>query len=146
MHRKGSVAEVLFSGVIGIVVFLIVLGVLNILADAYVRIPIFLQVVEFLNANLGLLIMISVLFLVGDLFGALPFPLNLPGPIFGAFGAVFLIMFLLRLFTLVGEITGVGLFSVFERALALPIYLIVFIIALIAGYIGLFADPPPGRA
>ena len=74
MHRKGSVAEVLFSGVIGIVVFLIVLGVLNILADAYVRIPIFLQVVEFLNANLGLLIMISVLFLVGDLFGALPFP------------------------------------------------------------------------
>ncbi len=42
-RRKESVAEVLVSRVIGIVVFLIVLGILNILAGAYVQAPIFLQ-------------------------------------------------------------------------------------------------------
>ncbi|MDN7013360.1 hypothetical protein FGW20_09975 [Methanoculleus sp. FWC-SCC3] len=141
-RKKESVAEVLASRVIGIVVFLIVLGILNVLADAYVQIPIFLQVVEFLNANLGLLILISVIFLVGDLFGALPLPLNLPGPIFGAFGAVLLVIFIARFFLLFAEITGVGFFFIFEKALSLSVYLLVFIIALIAGYIGLFT----GRA
>lgn len=139
-RRKESVAEVLVSRVIGIVVFLIVLGILNILAGAYVQAPIFLQVVEFLNANLGLLILISVIFLVGDLFGTLPLPLNLPGPIFCAFGAVLLVIFIVRLFLLVGEIAGVGFFSVLEGALSLPVYLLVFIVVLIAGYIGLFTD------
>ena len=139
-HRKESVAEVLISGVIGIVVFLIVLAVLNILAGAYIQAPIFLQIVEFLNANLGLLILISALFLIGDLFGALPLPLSLPGPVFFASGAVLLVTFLVRLFLLIGEITGVGVFSVLEGALSIPVYLFVFVVALIAGYIGLIAD------
>lgn len=150
MHerKKESVAGVLVSRTIGIVVFLILLGVLNILAGAYVQTPTFLRIVAFLNANLGLLILISVIFLVGDLFGALAFPLNLPGPIFGAVGAVFLVTFLFRLFSLVGGITGVEIFALFERAFALPVYILVFIIALIGGYLALFAGPPgerPGR-
>ncbi|PKL63532.1 MAG: hypothetical protein CVV31_00335 [Methanomicrobiales archaeon HGW-Methanomicrobiales-2] len=144
-RRKESVFGVLISRVIGLVVFLILLGILNILAGGYVQTPVFLQIVAFLNANLGLLILISVLFLVGDLFGALAFPLNLPGPIFSAVGAVFLVMFLFRLFSLVGEITGVEFFALFET-FALPVYLLVVITALIGGYIALFADPPPGRA
>jgi hypothetical protein len=144
-RRKESVVGVLISRVIGLVIFLILLGILNILAGDYVQSPIFLQIVAFLNANLGLLILITVIFLVGDLFGALTFPLNLPGPVFGAVGAVFLVMFLFRLFSLVGELTGVGLFALF-KTFALPVYVLVFIIALIGGYIALFADPPPGRA
>jgi len=143
-RRKESVAEVLVSRIIGLIIFLIVLGILNILAGAYVQTPIFLQIVAFLNANLGLLILITAIFLIGDLFGALAFPLNLPGPIFGAVGAVFLVMFLFRLFSLVGEITGVEVFALFEKTLALPVYMLVFIVVLIGGYIALFADPPSG--
>ncbi|MDK2889483.1 MAG: hypothetical protein PWR21_114 [Methanoculleus sp.] len=71
-HRKESATEVLISRIIGLVVFLIVLAILNILAGAYVQTPIFLQIVAFLNANLGLLIQISVVFLVGDLFATGP--------------------------------------------------------------------------
>ncbi|HOI12940.1 MAG TPA: hypothetical protein PLG75_03745 [Methanoculleus sp.] len=144
-RKKESIGEVLISRIIGIVIFLIVLAILNILSGTYVQNPIFLQIVAFLNANLGLLILISVIFLVGDLFGALAFPLNLPGPVFGAVGAVFLVMFLFRLFLLVGEITGVEVFALFERAFALPVYILVFIVALVGGYVALFADPPPGR-
>jgi hypothetical protein len=145
-RREESVAEVLISRIIGLVIFLIVLAILNILAGAYVQAPIFLRIVAFLNANLALLILISAIFLIGDLFGVLEFPLNLPGPIFGAVGAVFLVMFLFRLFSLIGEITGIELFTLFERTLALPVYILVFTIVLIGGYIALFADPPPGRA
>lgn len=141
-RRKESFFGVLVSRVIGIVVFLILLAVLNALAGAYVQSPTFLRVVEFLNANIGLLILIAAIFLVGDLFGALAFPLNLPGPVFGAVGAVFTVMFLFRLFLLVGEITGIGFFTLFEGTLALLIYIVVFIIVLIGGYIALFADPP----
>lgn len=141
-HRGESIAGVFISRAVGIVAFLILLGVLNILADVSIRMPVYLQVVGFLNANLGLLILIAALFLIGDLFGALVFPLNLPGPIVSAFGAVYLVIFLVRLFLLVSAITGVGLFSVAGRALTLPVYLFVFIIALVAGYIGLFT----GRA
>ena len=74
----------------------------------------YLQIVEFLNANLGLLILISALFLIGDLFGALPLPLNLPGPVFFASGAVLQVIFLVRLFLLSGEITDAPVFSVLE--------------------------------
>ncbi len=143
-RRKESVVEVLVSRIIGLIIFLILLGILNILAGAYVQTPIFLQIVAFLNANLVLLILISVIFLIGDLFGALAFPLNLPGPIFGAVGAVFLVMFLFRLFSLVGEITGVEVFALLEKTLALPVYILVFTVVLIGGYIALFADPPSG--
>ena len=104
--------------------------------------PVYLQVLGFLNANLGLLILIAVLFLIGALFGALVVPLNLPAPIFSALGAVFLVIFLLWLLLLIGTITDTGFFSLFDRALTLPVYLFVFIIAPVAGYIGLFT----GRA
>lgn len=145
-RKKRSVVGVLVSWAIGLVIFLVLLGVLNILTGSYVQAPIFVRIVGFLNANLGLLILISVVFLIGDLFGTLIFPLNLPGPIFGAVGAVFLVMFLLHLILLVGEITGIGLFAQFGRTFAVPIYLIVFILTLIGGYIALFADPPPDWA
>lgn len=138
---KESIAGILVSRIGGFIIFLILLGVLNLLAGAYIQAPVFVQIVAFLNANLGLLLLITALFLVGDLFGALLFPLNLPGPVFGAAGVVFLVIFLFRLFLLVGEITGVEVFALFERAFAVPVYAIVFVIALIGGYLALFAGP-----
>ncbi|WP_332450075.1 hypothetical protein [Methanoculleus sp.] len=144
-QKKESIAGILVSRIGGFIVFLILLGILNLLAGAYVQAPVFVQIVAFLNANLGPLLLITALFLIGDLFGALLFPLNLPGPVFGAAGAVFLVMFLFRLFVLVGEITDVEAFALFERAFAVPVYVIVFIIALIGGYISLFVGPGDSR-
>lgn len=140
-RRKESFFGVLISRIIGLVILLILIAILNALAG-YVQSLTFLRVVEFLNANIGLLILIAALFLVGDLFGALTFPLNLPGPVFGAAGAVFTIMFLFRLFSLVAGITGIAIFGIFTGPLALLIYIIIFVLALIGGYIALFADPP----
>ena len=144
-RKRESIAGILISRIGGFIFFLILLAVLNLLDGAYVQSPVFVQVVAFLNANLGLLVLITVLFLIGDLFGALTLPLNLPGPVFGALGAVFLVIFILRLLILVGEITGNAFFDLFKGWLTLPVYVIVFIIALIGGYIGLFVGPPGKR-
>ncbi len=141
-RKKESVTGILLSRIGGFIVFLILLAILNILSGAYVQSPTFIRIVEFLNASLGLLILITALFLLGDLFGTFTLPLNLPAPVFNAFGAVFLVMFLFRLFVLVGEITGIGIFAVLETTLALPVYILVFIVVLIGGYALLFADPP----
>ncbi|MDD2473609.1 MULTISPECIES: hypothetical protein [unclassified Methanoculleus] len=141
-RRKISVVGVLVSWAIGLVVFLILLGLLNALAGSSVQTPVFLRIVAFLNANLGLLILISVTFLIGDLFGALAFPLNLPGPVFGAVGAVLLVVFLFRLIRIVGEIAGIGIFALLTGTPALLISLFVFVVVLVGGYIALFADPP----
>jgi hypothetical protein len=141
-RKKESAAGILVSRIGGFIFFLILLAVLNILAGAYVQSPIFVRIVEFLNASLGLLVLITALFLIGDLFSILVFPLNLPAPIFNAFGAVGLVTFLFRLFVLVGDITGVTVFAMLERTLAIPVTILVFIAVLIGGYIMLFADPP----
>ena len=129
-RRKESFAGVLVSRLTGIIVFLILLGVLNIIAGAYV--------------NVGFLVLIAAIFLVGDLFGTLVFPLNLPGPFFSAVGAVFTVVFIFRLFALVGEMTGIGVFTLFSGTLALLISILVFVVVLIGGYVALFADPPGG--
>lgn len=140
-RRTRSLTGALISSIIGIVIFLILLGAANALTS-YVQSSALLRVVEFLNANVTLLILIAVIFLAGDLFSALAYPLNLLAPFFGAVGAALTIAFLLRLFVLADEITGVAVFSIFTGLLAPLICVTVFVITLIGGYTALFIDPP----
>ncbi|WP_301663158.1 hypothetical protein [Methanoculleus frigidifontis] len=137
-RARESVPGILISRIGGFVIFLILLGILNLIAGSY-RGEIFLEVVGFLNANLGLLVLITAVFLVADLFGALQFPLNLPAPLVNAAAAVFLVEFLIRLFGLVAEISGVRVFLLFEE-FSFLIYPAVFLIVLIGGYAVLFTS------
>jgi len=52
-RRKESVVGVLISRIIGIVVFLILLGILNALAGAYIQSPTFLRVVVHSNPSIS---------------------------------------------------------------------------------------------
>ncbi len=140
MGRKRSLAGILVSRLTGIILFLILIGALNIFVDVYTADPAFLRVVAFLNANVGFLILIAVIFLLGDLFCTLVFPLNLPGPIFGALGAVFVVAFIFRVFMLAGDMTGIEVFRIFSGTLAHLIYVLVFAAVLIGDYISLFTD------
>ncbi|KUG19061.1 hypothetical protein ASZ90_011218 [hydrocarbon metagenome] len=130
---KRSISRILLEGLIGMVVFLTLVAAMNLLT-AFTQNQIFLLIVGFLNAHLWLLIAIAILFLIGELFGALAFPLNLPAPLFNALGSVYFVTFFLRLFSLIDEITGLAVFSIFEGFAPL-IYSAVFILVLIGGYI-----------
>jgi len=115
-----------------IICFLIVVVLANILIF-YVPNPIYQSGVMFLNTNFWLFILIAVIFLAADLFGAFPFPLNLPAPIIRAFGSVFCIAFILLFFQWFDTIYGTTLYQFFwlTSFILVPI---VFLIVLVSGY------------
>lgn len=82
------------------------------------------------------LIAMSAILAIGEIFGALPFPLNLPAPLFNAIGSVFLITFLLRIFELLEKTLDKELLF-FDRVQFL-IYTIVFVAVLVVGYALIF--------
>jgi hypothetical protein len=87
-----SLGWVFVTRMIGIISFLIIVVLANILKSLY---PTCAPSVGFLNDNFWLLLLISIILFIADIFSAFPFPLDLPAPIIRAFGSVFIITFLL---------------------------------------------------
>jgi hypothetical protein len=131
-ENKRSLGWVFISRMIGIVIFLIVVVLANILTY-YVSNPVYRSGVEFLNTNFWLLLIIGIILFVSDIFRAFPFPLNLPYPVIKAIGSVFIIAFVLRIFEWVDRITGNNLYHFFWL-LSFVIVPVVFILVVITGY------------
>lgn len=136
--KQHSLGWVFVSRMIGIICYLIVVVLANILTY-YVRSPLYHSGVEFLNLNFWLLLLIGIIIFVADIFGALPFPMNLPAPVIRAIGSVFIIAFVLRVFEWVDITTGNGIYHYFWL-LSFVIVPIVFIIVLLAGYYEILCD------
>ena len=130
--QNKSLSSVFVSRMIGIITFLIVVVLANILTY-YVSSPIYRAGVVFLNENFWLLLLIAIILLAGDIFFAFPFPLNLPAPIIRAIGSVFVIAFMLHIFQWVDTVAATSLYS-FVWVLSFVIVPIVFIIVLMSGY------------
>jgi len=131
-NRERSLGWVFVSRMIGIICFLIVVVLANILTY-YVASPVYHSGVNLINENFWLLILIGVILLVADLFGAFPFPLNLPAPIVRAFGSVFCIAFVLSVFQWVDLSFKTNLYQFFW-VLAFLVVPIVFLFVLASGY------------
>jgi hypothetical protein len=131
-NRNKSLGWVFVSRMIGILCLLIFVVLANILTY-YVSSPVYHSGVTFINGNFWLLLLISIIMLVADVFGAFPFPLNLPAPIIKAFGSVFCIAFLLSVFQWVDSISGTTLYQFFW-ILAFLVVPLVFLIVLASGY------------
>lgn len=129
---ENSLSSVFVSRMIGIICFLIVVVLSNILTY-YISSPIYRAGVLFLNENFWLLLLILIILLVGDIFFAFPFPINLPAPIIRAIGSVFVIAFMLHVFQWVDTVAATSLYS-FVWVLSFVIVPIVFIIVLVSGY------------
>jgi hypothetical protein len=137
-NKQHSLGWVFVSRMIGIICFLIVVVLANILTY-YVNSPLYHSGVDFLNLNFWLLILIGIIIFVADIFGAFPFPLNLPAPVIKAIGSVFIIAFVLRVFEWVDSTTGNNIYHYFWL-LSFVIVPIVFIIVLLAGYYEIICD------
>jgi len=136
--KQHSLGWVFVSRMIGIISFLIVVVLANILTY-YVRNPLYHSGVDFLNLNFWLLLLIGIIIFVADMFGAFPFPMNLPAPIIRAIGSVFIIAFVLRVFEWVDTTTGNNIYHYFWL-LSFVIVPIVFIIVVLAGYYEIICD------
>jgi hypothetical protein len=137
-NKQHSLGWVFVSRMIGIISFLIVVVLANILTY-YVKSPLYHSGVDFLNLNFWLLLLIGIIIFVADIFGAFPFPLNLPAPVIKAIGSVFIIAFVLRVFEWVDTTTGNNIYHYFWL-LSFVIVPIVFIIVLLAGYYEIICD------
>jgi signal transduction histidine kinase len=137
-NKQHSLGWIFVTRMIGIISFLIVVVLANILVF-YVSSPLFHSGVDFLNLNFWLLVLIGIIIFVADIFGAFPFPLNLPAPIIKAIGSVFIIAFVLRVFDWVDAVTGNNIYHYFWL-LSFVIVPVVFIIVLLAGYYEIICD------
>jgi hypothetical protein len=137
-NKQPSLGWIFVSRMIGIICFLIVVVLANILTY-YVANPLYHSGVDFLNVNFWLLLLIGIIIFVADIFGAFPFPLNLPAPVIRAIGSVFIIAFVLRVFEWVDSTTGNNIYHYFWL-LSFVIVPIVFIIVLLAGYYEIICD------
>jgi hypothetical protein len=137
-NKQHSLGWVFVSRMIGIICFLIVVVLANILTY-YVANPLYHAGVDFLNLNFWLLILIGIIIFIADIFGAFPFPLNLPSPIIKAIGSVFIIAFVLRVFDWVDSATGNNIYHYFWL-LSFVIVPVVFMIVLLAGYYEIICD------
>lgn len=132
-----SVPRIIVSKAVGLLVFLFSLYLANI-ALYFIDSPLVYHIVFFLNENVWFLILMSVIFMFGEVFNALRFPFNLPAPLFNAVGSVFFVFFLQMIFELTGVLTGIGSFDTLNRITFL-IYPFIFAIVLIVGYVRIFA-------
>jgi hypothetical protein len=136
--RDKSLSWVFVSRMTGIICFLIVVVLVNILKE-FIKNPILLSGIDFLNTNFWLLLVIGIIIFVADIFSAFPFPLNLPFPVIKAVGSVFIVAFVLRIFAWVDLITANNLYHYFWL-LSFVIVPLVFILVLVTGYFEIMRD------
>jgi uncharacterized membrane protein len=131
-HRKKPLSWVFVSRMIGIICFLIIVVLANILTY-YITNSLYNAGVTFLNDNFWLLIIIVVVLLAADISDAFSFPFNLPAPLIRAIGSVFLILFVLRVIQFVDN-NALTNFYTPSWYLAFLIVPLVFLVVLISGY------------
>ncbi len=138
-HNR-SLSWVFVTRMISIICFLIIVVAAKILENFTTPGGIYQRAAEgILFANFWLFLLIAIILLVADLFMAIPFPLNLPGPIIRAFGSVFCVAFILKVFEWVDLQTGTSLSQsvLFLSFLIIPL---IFCIVLISGYFEIMRD------
>jgi len=134
MRKPGGV---LITGMFGIIFFLIIVGVLNIVAGFIVNGE-FLSIVGFINENLALILGISIIMLLGDVFSTFKFPINTIYPWINAFGAILWVVFIFRVLRFIDALAELNLSEIF-RPFYLVAILAVLVIVPILGYVNILA-------
>jgi len=146
-EKRQSPTKIVIYNLISFVVFLIILGFLNISFD-YFDNNMLLEIVNLLNSNILLIFTFSIIFTVGEVFGSFRFPSNLPSPIFNAIGSLFLLNFLFKIFNLVGNFSTIDTFEKLTKALPF-LYPIIFLLVLFGGYVSILTgasqEVPPKK-
>jgi len=136
MGQVKSTLKIVLSKILGVIIFLAMVLLVNILTyffqNQYLEV-----VVKFLNSNLWILILMSALFMLAEIFWVLDFPLNLPAPFFSAVSSLFLISFILQLLSYIGISQNIIPASIINL-LNIIIYPLVFFIVLITGYVKIY--------
>ncbi len=136
MKKGKSVLGIVLSKLGGLLLFLIFLAIANAFT-AIISSPAYNSFVQFLNNNIGIILLFSIIFFVGGLFSILSFPFDLPYPIFNSFGSAYIIVFLFRLIGFLGGFYPSLLSLMPFRGIFL---FLVPLIILVIGYLSIFVN------
>ncbi|HVP94623.1 MAG TPA: hypothetical protein VMS89_05550 [Methanoregulaceae archaeon] len=139
-RRERSVPWIIVSGFFGIVIFLILMAALR-----YFSVSIgdgsLTGIIDFIIANTAIIIIFVIFLMIAEIFYSFPFPADLPGPVFSGIGTLFFLAFIFNILRYIDRQYTIGLFPGFSLFIPL-IYLIIFILILISGYVRIFTRLP----
>ena len=139
MAERKSLLWVIISRVTGFMFFLAAVFALNILKDRIDN-HTFRLIVDFINDNFALIVIMTIIFFFTEISSVLIFPLNLPAPIIGAIGSIFLVTFVFNILEFVDFLIDFDFFHLIERFTNI-IYTVVFIITIVGGYLSILFKP-----
>jgi hypothetical protein len=139
--KNKTVLGVTLSKLIGLMIFL---GILELLNNLQIENVITLQILNFLNDNLGIIVIFSVLFYLGELFSIFVFPLNVLYPLFNAIGSIFLVRYIFNIIYALDNFLKLEIFPLFDF-LEIVTIAVVFVIVIIVGYITILVNLIPKR-
>ncbi|MFA4960491.1 MAG: hypothetical protein WC548_02400 [Candidatus Pacearchaeota archaeon] len=127
---KKSLIDITLSTIISLVVLIILLGLANLVPvnNMYAT-----KVLEFINLHVLIIILFILFFFLGELFFLFGFPLNIPGPVFYAYGGYFLSNFIFEIFYLINDLHPTGIFSQ-VKYLEPTVNILIIAIILIIGF------------
>ena len=135
MTNNKSITWIILSQLGGLLFFLILLLIVNNLSNNITN-ETFIQTINFINNNLNIIIILSIILFLGELFSAFIFPFNLPYPIFNALGSIFLVTFIFRIFAQIPTTAQITQQITYYHQSEL--ILLIATIVLIVGYIKIF--------
>lgn len=135
-HKDRSPWCAVISGLTGIIVFLVLLVILSYLAS-YFHNAFLLGFVELLMDNLTLIITMGIVFMVADIFFSFQYPFNLPGPLISGLGSLLVVSLIFILLNFFDRFYGPGMSAMFLNVKTI-LYLLVFFIVVITGYVRIF--------
>jgi hypothetical protein len=125
------------SGLTGIIVFLVLLVILGYLAS-YFHNAFLLGFVSLLVDNLSLILTMGIVFMIADIFSSFRYPFNLPGPLISGMGSLLVVSLIFILLDFFDLWYGPGISVIFLHTKYI-LYLLVFFIVVITGYVRIFS-------
>lgn len=132
MEKREVIRNALLK-LLGFVIYLILLGFLNIMS-LYVSNPIFLGITNMLNQNILIILLLVFIFFLVSLFNKLKYPYNLPAPVFSGFSVIIILRILLLVMGIINTNNPSVLFTFLEEH-SLQIYILFLLLVLTAMYI-----------
>jgi hypothetical protein len=127
-----SVPRIIISNIIGFLIFLIILIIANKLIPS-VNNEMFRNIVEFINANLVLLLVMMFIGMINDIFWVFYFPFNILAPITSSVLSVYIISFIERVWIFLNLYEKFNILINFKAVSNIVVFIV-----LIAGYLIIF--------
>lgn len=132
-----KVVKIIASNLISIFIFISTIYLLSFVSQ-YIDYPLLSRVEVFLRDNLTTVVYISLLFMFGEIFKSLSYPLNIPSPLIFAIGSIYFVTFMLNIFRFVDSELESPSFNIFYTQ-QFFIYTLIFVLILIGGYFSIFS-------